>query len=420
MKFALLGIDEDALNLARAVVADSRHQLLAAYDAADGGEAIRQIAPFVNLDDDWESLLLPSVADAVIVARGSDEERRADQLRKLVQAGVPLLVVQPACAAIVGYEIEMIREDARSIVTPFVPGRNHPAIDRLKELMRPSGESSDASGECFGEIEQVTIERTAANRTKENVLAMLAQDVAIVRRLLGEVTRISAMGGTKENPSYASLSVHMSGAHNTTVRWSIGPVDDHPVGKLTVVGSRGRAVVTMRRHPEVWQIDLTAPRHHSLDVAHVDIFKTAIEQFAAAVEKRESNADWLDSCQEIEIAEAVPRSLRRGRTIDLYPQQPSEEQTFKGLMASWGCLLLMLGMAVMFGFALFDGVTMPFRNEAIQLDGPREVPSRWPLLLRLWPFYPFAAFLLLQLFQLVFRSPRRPPGERAAHLPPTT
>src|SRR5262245_18370957 len=121
MKLALLGADDESLQLVRWAVVSGGHELVLAADCRQRAAEIRSLAPQVRLQEPWETLMLGTVADAVIVGRAgaglsdvsgiADDERRADQLRKLAQAAVPMLVVCPACEAIVGFEIDMIRRD---------------------------------------------------------------------------------------------------------------------------------------------------------------------------------------------------------------------------------------------------------------------------------------------------------------------
>ena len=72
-------------------------------DAAAG--TLKTFAPQIQISNYWEGLLAGSTADAVIVARGANADERADQLRKLVQAAVPLLLAHPIDdSMLVGYE----------------------------------------------------------------------------------------------------------------------------------------------------------------------------------------------------------------------------------------------------------------------------------------------------------------------------
>ena len=58
-----------------------------------------------------------------------------------------------------------------------------------------------------------------------------------------------------------------------------------------------------------------------------------------------------DGTRAMELSEAVVRSLRRGRTIDLHYEAISEEASFKSIMTSTGCTIL-LGTLLILPLAL--------------------------------------------------------------------
>src|SRR4029077_4312375 len=91
----------------------------------------------------------------------------------------------------------------------------------------------------------------------------------------------------------------------------------------------------------------------------------------AGEESYDENA-WLAACRDQEAAEAVDRSLLRGRTIELFNESHSEEQSFKGVMAMGGCLLLVAALAVLFFVVLVESLQLPVHEFLI-----------W----RLWPVY---------------------------------
>ncbi|HXT57687.1 MAG TPA: hypothetical protein VN699_03590, partial [Pirellulales bacterium] len=114
MKFALLGADLQALQLAAAVAASHEHELVSAHDVGQAAAAVREIAPLAPIVEHWEGLLGGSQAEAVIVGRGADDDIRADQLRKLVQAGLPLVISHPVHESmLVYYELDMIRQESK-------------------------------------------------------------------------------------------------------------------------------------------------------------------------------------------------------------------------------------------------------------------------------------------------------------------
>jgi predicted dehydrogenase len=162
MQLALLGADAgqggdaggDALALASAA-ADSRQFTLSWIADAEHARAdLERIAPLAKWLPDWESLLALDGCDGVIFAASGDA--REEQLRRLVQSAVPVLVVHPAIESIVGFEIDMIRADTRGVIEPYFPGYRHPALDELEHCIGAEGERS------IGAVEQVVFERRLA------------------------------------------------------------------------------------------------------------------------------------------------------------------------------------------------------------------------------------------------------------------
>jgi hypothetical protein len=415
MRLALLGIDEEALAIARWAVLADGHELVAAYDVGTRGDEVTSFAP-AAVSGDWESLVLRTHCDAVIVARGraglasatgiADDERRADQLRKLAQAATPMLVVCPACEAIVGFEIEMIRRDSRGIIVPFVPGQWRPELGKL------AGWLDQAERSPIGRIEQVLLERELTDRNRPAVLAQFARDAALLRRLVGTIRSVTASGPPpkvgrdplgpkpKQLPLLANLSVSVGGERDVAVRWSIGPpagaVD---AGRLVVIGERGRATLHMPRGGP-WSLgvgDDVATNGHG-GPAYSDE-SSALAELAKAIDGRPADdGAWLNACRDQEAAEAIDRSLARGRTIELFGEEHTEEDAFKGIMAMGGCLLLVGALGMLLIATVVEGLRLPMRDWAV-----------W----RYWPIYllaPIAVFLMLQLLQLVVR--KEPPDLR--------
>jgi hypothetical protein len=122
---------------------------------------------------------------------------------------------------------------------------------------------------------------------------------------------------------------------------------------------------------------------------------------AAAAESREKSP-WLDACRDQEAAETVDRSLLRGRTIELYGEEHTEADSFKGVMSMGGCLVLLLVLGVTFMAALAEGLRLPLRD--------------WPIV-RMWPIcllVPAGIFLLMQLLQLAVKRNESDAGQIAS------
>ena len=76
-----------------------------------------------------------------------------------------------------------------------------------------------------------------------------------------------------------------------------------------------------------------------------------LDVFSRAVAGRRVRPDLLDGTRAMELASAVARSLRRGRSVDLNYEEVSESSNFKTLMTSVGCMVL-LGILVVLPAAL--------------------------------------------------------------------
>jgi hypothetical protein len=416
MKLALLGCDEETLALLRGAIAAGDHALVAAYDTAELKPRVLALVPLVRLDEDWETLLLGSLADVVIVARGrldpsrstgfAADERRNDQLRKLVQEGVPLVVIHPGCEAIVGYELDMIRSDRRSILVPFIPGQNQPAAQAFSSLVL-APESSP-----IGPVEQILFERELLVRSRPKVLAQLARDASFARELLGPIRKLSATGAAvaetadplgprpKTLPPLENLSVHLSGTKPFAARWTVAPAELADQLRIIVIGARGRAVLSLSSGLEPFAVIRVTGGGEGLQVptefpAQAE-FNMALRFVAHKLEGFEQRLpSWLEACRDVEVAGSVDRSLARGRAIEFFGEEHSEAQSFKGVMAVGGCLILSVAVVAVVIAAAIEGLQLPFRESSL-----------W----KAWPLYvlaPMILFLLLQLFQGVAKKPEQ-------------
>jgi hypothetical protein len=382
MKFALLGCDEDVLQLADAAL-ERGDVITSTWDVpVEFEEDLQAIAPRAIRLSSWQEVLNGELADAVIVGRGADDDQRADQLRVLVQAAMPMIVVHPFHESmLVYYELDMIRQETGCILVPYVPALSHPAVTMLAAM---AGALADAP---LGRLEQIVLERTMAERSRRSVLGQFARDAEIIRLLAGEMTKVAAMTPLTEKADYATLGIQMSGPGGVLVRWSVGPVEDMPGGALSLIGSRGKATLGMPEGDDAWMLETRVGGQTTSQVLEApNTAASTLEQFDQARGGAEVRPNWIDAARDLELADAIDRSVRKGRTVDLYYEEHTEQGTFKGMMAATGCGLLL------FTLVLFVLITA--------LTGFVRVPKFWPIVL----LAVLAIFLLLQFLKLVYPS----------------
>ena len=172
MRIATLGFDEELVEFVRQIEQSPKHQLVGSFDAGDGASEIESISPQTRTTaESWEGLLSGTVADLVIVASRPSTagavEQRDNQLRKLVQAATPMLLIQPTCEMIVAFELEMIRQDSKCVMLPYHRMLFHPAYQAVRRLV------TDANDDQLGSIEQIIWNRQAVRGIAKQCLICL-------------------------------------------------------------------------------------------------------------------------------------------------------------------------------------------------------------------------------------------------------
>jgi predicted dehydrogenase len=389
MKLALLGTD-DRIDLVAAAAVAAGHELVAASDLPAGG----RWGPIVP----WEGLLDATLCDAVLVGSGDWTGARADATRALVQAGRPLLVSHPAELSMLwAWELEMIRQDAGGVLVPLLPDRLHPFVARLREML----EAAVAGAGPHGPVESLVLERRLAERRRDRVLTWLARDVDLVRVIVGEPARIAALGVAPdaEPTAWNSLTVGLTGPTSVPVRWQVAGGGPEQL-ELSLHCERGRVTVVIPdewSEPWRWTEPGRAAEEHPFDRA------AAVLPFLAGQPRPAGEgvapARWADGARAIEVAEAVPRSLAKGRAVDLHQEEFSELGTFRGTMASAGCGLILLALGVLVFATLVGGIAHEFGWD---LGG--RLAGAWPAVV----LVALGGFLLLQLLPLLVTAARRP------------
>jgi predicted dehydrogenase len=401
MRFALIGCNDDAVHIASAIATSRSHSIASIHSADNYCERLSNLAPAAIWSEHWEGLLVTGDVDAVIVSRHADSLVFEDQCRKLVQAQVPIIAAHPLSDSLFCYELEMMREEVGGVILAFAPGFGHPAFRQVADLIA-AGESS-----AIGVVEQLVIERHLPARDRASVLKVLAQDITLVRQLIGEITSINAVGAEPGDASLPNLSVNVTGTSKVIGRWSAGPATDDRARTITLVGSRGTAIVTAYATSQPWNLRIGSEQREF--EAHDDTL-AAIESLRQAIADRDLSAEWEAVCHDLDATEQIERSLRRKRTIEFRRDAQNEEGAFKGIMSAGSCLVLTLALFLLMIFAIVEGFRMPL-IDAEAVRGSGEAVPRAHVLLRLWPVYPLAAFLLLQFLVFVAKKPKSASGE---------
>jgi predicted dehydrogenase len=410
MRLAILGTDAEIVDLA-AAARDERHEIVWIGDVRP--EDAAGIAPTGRLTDraaEWELLLDRAIADAVLVGKGmATSELRAERIKRLAVEGVPQLVVHPAFDSVLPcYEIDMVRRESGALVQHYNPLMGHPIINEVTNWLRDGHPT-------IGQIHQVSCERRVAVASREVVLAHFARDVELLGAAAGAIRKVTAIGPTGNDASFASLQIQMIGGCVASLRWSVGYGAAGRVGlDLSLLGENGVATIRVSDGPQsvppAWQLETTEEGQHDdqpleeFDPASAAVARLSENVAASHSDRRAGSSTWDAATRAMEVVDAAELSLQKGRTIEVFQQQLTERLAFRGTMAAIGCGLLVLTFLAAVIVAILGGAEGIVRQ--------RLAPA-WPLALLLV----LAFFLFLQAMPLLARKSNR--GDESKPSPPT-
>ncbi len=367
MKFALVGLDTRTAEIAQAVAAAGDHRLACVYLDAGAGDLDRRAveplgAPVIcgSPNADGFARLWETRPDVIVLAARQDAAALIHDVRQLAQLDLPIVVSHPVNhSAMVYYELEMLVQNSKSILLPYLPLRWHPAVQQLSEQV--AGAAVGGDGQRLGRLEQITLDRTIRQSTRSELLDLFAADVDLVRTLAGDITDVAAMHSAADDQLPLPLNVQMTAQHAVLVRWSLTAVDQSPGGQLTLAGSRGSLRLRMADAQD-WQWVSLDPEGEG-DVLQTwpspgpgqqNLERLVQRLEAVAHDPHASQPAWQNASRGVEVLEALEKSLRKRRLVHLSYEGRGEEEAFKGTMASLGCglLLALMLLTVVAGIGL--------------------------------------------------------------------
>ncbi|MFM9057841.1 MAG: hypothetical protein ACKOSQ_01735 [Planctomycetaceae bacterium] len=350
----------------------------------------------------WTALLEDATCDAVVVGSDGWNPGRAEAVRTLVQAGRTLVLAQPLDPSMLwAFELDMIARDSGARLLPLLTDRLHPSIADLKSAI----EAALAGAGPLGPLESSRLERTMTDRSRDTVLAALARDVDVVRVLVGDPGRVATLGAGDADAAWATLEVGFTGAEQPPVRWQVA-AGVAPGLRISLQHATGSVGVFAPDGPGTWTASPPLPTPGPFDRGAV-----ILDRLAAALVARPAApaavppATWPDAARALEIAETVPRSLARGRAIDLHREEFSELATFRGTMASLGCGIVFLALVLVVLATLVAGV-----SRELDWNAGKAVAGAWPAIV----LAALLMFLALQFLPLLLGPDHRQPPDSTA------
>ncbi len=338
MDFLILGDGAEERAWAEAIAGRGGHRLVAAYPGFAGW-------PEVPAPRDFDDAIATAGVEAVVVGGGL--EVRGEWLRRAAAEGLPTICLHPpGDDSEPYYQVALSRDETGAVIVPDLPLRLHPGGAALRRALQ---------AEELGPFRGLRHEAPAVSRDGDLVRHAFPRMVDVVRALLGEIAALTATGDPPGDRPDESLVVQLRGPQSRRAEVRLGTDPGEP-SRLVVVGAEGSLALE-------YDPDLALPArlvHRPAsgperveELGPWDPHAAILDVLARALDHRDApiHPDLLDGTRAMELAEAVARSLRRGRTVDLHYEEISEEASFKGVMTSLGCAVL-LGILVVLPAAL--------------------------------------------------------------------
>jgi predicted dehydrogenase len=419
MRFALFGDEAALFAVARAVAASPGHEITHIVGEAQSAPPLSSLGRNLQYCRSWEELLSDAGIDAVIVWGSGEEVQQA--VRQIVVAGkkvlLPPSLTQPPP---VFYELALIEAENPGSLFPLLGLRGHALVLKLRDLILHDG---------LGRLRHARLERmltpsspgpsspgssspgssspgTGSLLHEEDLARALLVDADLLRTLCGAFDQVTALRSGDAERGFSLATVTLAGGSAPQAVWTAAAGGEN-TWRLTLTGEEGTAL--LEGHPDRAWFHLTVNREGlpPIDEAQSDDAATwLVEQFSRDAARRlpaddenvESNAPpvgsfWEELARDVELVDAVERSVRRRRTIDVYFDTPSERGIFKTQMTAVGCCLLMLTPAgIVVYLAVAANVALP--------------PLVKQIIVALL-FLPLGLFLALQLLLFISRPASR-------------
>jgi predicted dehydrogenase len=380
MRIALLGDPASVVPLLRAISASPAHELIAVLPLTAGAKEQSLLPPGTERCRTWEELLTDRDLAAVVIA--DDAEASLAAARQLAAAGKTLLLApRVARAATFIYELSLQQAEQPIPLIPLYALRAHPLAQKLHALVR--------SGD-LGKIEHIRLETrlvppssngTAARLSMDDVAGAFLDDVDLLRLLGGHFDQVTAIRSGDPSSGISLQTITLSGAGIPQAIWTATPSAE-PDWRLQAVGDRGTA--GLAGNLQAGELTLETRIAGAAPQTEQSGFDFGASQLSLAVAGAETQRvpTWDDFTSAVELFDAVERSIRRRRMIEIHFESQSERGQFKTYMTAAGCSLLSLTLVAVVVYLTTTSLI--------------ELPSAAKKILVALIFLPLGLFLALQ------------------------
>jgi myo-inositol 2-dehydrogenase/D-chiro-inositol 1-dehydrogenase len=338
MKVLILGNGIEEHAWAHWLLAQGDHHLDAAYPGFSD-PALEAVPVAHDLDD---ALARPGI-NAVIV--GGPIEERGERLRRGAAEGLAIICLHPPGPdSEAYYQVSLSRAETGAVIVPDLPLRLHPGVTALRQAV--------AAG-VLGSYRALKVEAPVPGEAIDLARVAFARVVDVVRALLGEVEDLTATGDPPGEAPDLELVVQLRAALGRRAELRIWSGTE-PLYRVSLLGADGSLTLELDPFSQlpaclIGRSSSSAENREELEPwdPHEAIFAVLTASAARHAGPELPSPNLHDATRAMELAEAAARSLRRGRTVEMYYEPITEEANFKSVMTSTGCVILLIALVIL-------------------------------------------------------------------------
>lgn len=325
MKFSVIGNDPRAIRLLRELAGSDHHSVIVGAVSNRLSETVSAAQISMRLVASPEDAFLDPSVDAVIIAF-DDTEESLRYCRAATQADKHVFVIPPLeCSPAYSFELHLILDESRYSIVPGIGRFQLPDLP-VAQLCLPINQQG---------VLQVAAEMTVEDSSVESRAIAIQQGLDILSASGFEYTQVTALESLAPDGSLLSLLITLNSQATA----------ETPAPPATLM-IKPRALST------AMDADLRIQRATaSIQRLPISDSTPVLPHLEWLFDHRAACSEWMESfSMSLELAEAVKKSLRRRRTVDVHFDSGSERGVFKSQMTAIGCGVLTF---MMFGMVAY-------------------------------------------------------------------
>jgi hypothetical protein len=331
MRFCVVGDLPEASELLRAVYDSAEHSLSACAVAGELQQWLISSQTGIRLVPTSEEAILSADVDTVIVAvRDSDDSLRC--VRTATQAEKHVVVVPPPGGSpAYSFELHLILDESTTAVIPLI---HRLALNRLD--LEKANLALDAQT-----TQQLTTDIDVTDTSAAGIRKAIRTGLDLLHASGFRYSQVTALESQSPDGRFLSMLI--------TLNASAIADSSLPPASLTLKPAQQSAGPV--------RIQQVLASGEKVDLACVD---TAVlpERIHWLCQNKQASSRWMEAFSAtLELADAVEKSLRRKRTVDVHFDSGSERGVFKSQMTAIGCGVLTFMMFGMVGYLILAQLT---------------------------------------------------------------